>query len=105
SEKLCILVGPLRLFLSRQVINVLFTVLLAILTLGIMMFFVIHIDTSFQVAWVFQSLLFCSFLTLSQLFVILFGNPGMVFNIALTATQLVSAGAIVPRDMLPSFYQ
>ncbi len=105
AEKLRSQFGPWRLFLSRQVINVLFTVLLAILTLGIMMFFDIHIETSFQVAWVFQSLLFFSFLTLSQLFVILFGNPGMVFNIALTATQLVSAGAIVPRDMLPSFYQ
>lgn len=39
------------------------------------------------------------------MFVILFGNSGMVFNIILTATQLVSAGAIVPRTLLPKFYQ
>src|SRR5699024_8784532 len=105
TDKVRSQVGPWRLSLSMQVINVIFTVILALLTLKIMMFFDIHIETSFQVAWVFQSLLFFSFLTLSQLFVILFGNPGMVFNIALTATKLVSAGAIVPRDMLPSFYQ
>ncbi len=35
----------------------------------------------------------------------LFGNIGMIFNIALTASQLVSSGAIVPRELLSSFYQ
>lgn len=45
------------------------------------------------------------FLAISQVFVMLFGNRGMIFNVALTATQLVSSGAIVPRELLPNFYQ
>src|SRR5690625_7022887 len=45
------------------------------------------------------------FLALSQVFVMLFGHIGMNFYIALTAIQLVSSGAIVPRELLSSFYQ
>src|SRR5699024_483190 len=59
----------------------------------------------FFVFWGFQAMLMFSFLALSQVFVMLFGNLGMIFNIALTAIQLVSSGAIVPRELLSSFYQ
>ncbi len=51
-----------------------------------------------------QSILFFSFLVLSQVFVMLFGIPGMIFNIALTAIQIASSGAMVPRELLPTFY-
>ncbi|GGP16382.1 phosphoglycerate mutase family protein [Oceanobacillus neutriphilus] len=40
---------------------------------------------------------------LSQVFVMLFSNPGMVFNIALTATQMISSRAIVPRELLSEY--
>lgn len=93
------------IFFSRQIINIGVAIGLSVITLMIMLLFNIQLDSGLFVAWLFQSLLFFSFLSLTQLFVILFGNPGMIFNIALTATQLVSAGAIVPREMLSSFYK
>lgn len=93
------------LFIGRQVINILVAISISLLTVCLMYFSSIEFDHSFFVLWGFQAILMFSFLALSQIFVMLFGNLGMVFNIALTATQLVSSGAIVPRELLPSFYQ
>src|SRR5690625_4201734 len=70
-----------------------------------MYLFNIEIDYNFFALWGLQAVLMFSFLALSQVFVMLFGHIGMIFNIALTAIQLVSSGAIVPRELLSSFYQ
>ncbi|MEI3613990.1 YhgE/Pip domain-containing protein [Pseudogracilibacillus sp. SO30301A] len=93
------------LFTGRQIINVLVATTISLLTVCLMNLFKIEIDHNFFALWGFQAILMFSFLTLSQVFVMLFGNLGMIFNIALTATQLVSSGAIVPRELLSSFYQ
>lgn len=93
------------LFLIRQIINMGLAFSISIITLIIMRIFSVTIETDLLLAWIFQSILFFSFLCISQIFVILFGNAGMVFNIALTAIQLVSSGALVPRTLLSSFFQ
>lgn len=92
------------LFVGRQIINILLAISISLLTVCLMLFFSIEMDYNFFALWGFQAILLFSFLVISQLFVMLFGNAGMIFNIALTATQLVSSGAIVPRELLPSFY-
>lgn len=93
------------LFIGRQIINILVAISISLLTVCLMFLFNIEIDHNFFALWGFQAILMFSFLALSQVFVMLFGNLGMIFNIALTATQLVSSGAIVPRELLSSFYQ
>lgn len=93
------------LFIGRQIINILVAISISLLTVCLMYLFNIEIDHNFFALWGFQAILMFSFLALSQVFVMLFGNLGMIFNIALTATQLVSSGAIVPRELLSSFYQ
>lgn len=93
------------LFIGRQIINILMAVLISLLTVCLMYLFHIEMNHSFLILWGFQSILLFSFLALSQVFVMWFGNLGMIFNIALTATQLVSSGAIVPRELLSAFYQ
>lgn len=93
------------LFIGRQIINIITAIAIALLTVSLMYLFNIKIGYNFFVFWGFQTMLMFSFLALSQVFVMLFGNLGMIFNIALTATQLVSSGAIVPRELLSSFYQ
>ena len=93
------------LFIGRQIINILVAIVISLLTVCLMYLFNIEIDHNFFALWGFQAILMFSFLALSQVFVMLFGNLGMIFNIALTATQLVSSGAIVPRELLSSFYQ
>lgn len=93
------------LFIGRQFINILVAIVISLLTVCLMYLFNIKIDHNFFISWGFQAILMFSFLALSQIFVMLFGNLGMIFNIALTAIQLVSSGAIVPRELLSSFYQ
>lgn len=93
------------LFIGRQTINILMAVIIALLTVSLLHLFKVDMARNFLVLWGFQAVLMFSFLTLSQIFVMIFGNPGMIFNIALVATQLVSSGAIVPRELLSSFYQ
>jgi len=93
------------LFIGRQIINIIAAIAISLLTVSLMYLFNIKIGHNLFVFWSFQAMLMFSFLALSQVFVMLFGNLGMIFNIALTATQLVSSGAIVPRELLSSFYQ
>ncbi|MGG6431582.1 YhgE/Pip domain-containing protein [Anoxybacillus sp. D401a] len=96
--------GRFSLFVGRQMINVLLALGISLLSIFLMNLFHIELNHNFFVLWGFQSILFFSFLALSQVFVMLFGIPGMIFNIALTAIQIASSGAMVPRELLPSFY-
>lgn len=105
NEKLTHVYSRLALFNGRQIINILLAIGISLLTVCLMYLFNIEMDHHFFALWGIQAILLFSFLALSQIFVMLFGNPGMIFNIALTATQLVSSGAIVPRELLPSLYQ
>lgn len=104
TQKLITLYNKWMLFFAKQMINLLLSLTLALLTLGLMALYKMDMQTSLLTVWLFQSLLFFSFLCFTQVFVILFGNPGMIFNIIAMATQLVSSGTIVPREMLSSFY-
>ncbi len=92
-------------FLARQVINLVAAAMIACLTIGLLSVFHVEINKSLLSLWGFQMLLFYSFLAVSQLFVILFGNIGMVVNIVLTALQLATSGALVPRVLLSTTYQ
>ena len=46
-----------------------------------------------------------SFLSVTQMFIVLFGPAGMVFNIISLSIQLVTFGVIVPKALLSNFYQ
>ncbi len=54
--------------------------------------------------WLFQSLFVMTFMFAAQAFLLLFGMAGMLFNIIMLSVQLVSSGAMVPREMLSDFY-
>src|SRR5690625_1494764 len=92
-------------FFARQIINIVAAVMIACLTIGLLSVFQVDVDKGFLSLGVFQMLLFYSFLAVSQLFVILFGNIGMIVNIILTALQLATSGALVPRVLLSTTYQ
>src|SRR5690625_1251756 len=96
---------PISLFAVRQLINLFVSLTISLLTVVLMSVFHVEMNASFFVLWSVQATLMFSFLTLSQIFVMLLGNSGMVFNIMFTAIQLVSSGAIVPRELLSSFYE
>lgn len=67
--------------------------------------FNIHLNETIFKASIFQILVFFSFLSFTQMFVVLFGFAGMVFNILSLSLQLVTFGVIVPKEMLSNFYQ
>ncbi|GAB6432760.1 hypothetical protein bcgnr5390_52570 [Bacillus luti] len=52
-----------------------------------------------------MTIVFFAFLSLTQMFVTVFGNAGMIFNSISLSLQLVSSGVIVPHEMLSKTYQ
>jgi YhgE/Pip-like protein len=93
------------ILLARQVINLSASILLAIITLLFLAIFNIELNTTLFETGLFQILVYFSFLSLTQMFVILFGPGGMLFNIIFLSLQLVTSGVIVPKAMLSGFYQ
>lgn len=63
-----------------------------------------HVEKGFMALWSFESLFLLTFALVAQMFLTLFRNAGMLFNIAMLSLQLVSSGAIVPRELLSNFY-
>ncbi len=59
----------------------------------------------FFALWGFQALFLLTFMFVSQMFLFVFGMAGMLFNILILSAQLVSSGAMMPRELLPAFYQ
>src|SRR5699024_9636670 len=64
--------NKLMVFFNRQVINIGVSFLLSIITLCIMLIFGIELSSSLVQVWLFQSILFLCFLSISQFFLILF---------------------------------
>lgn len=67
--------------------------------------FNVKLNTSLFETWIFQTLVFFSFLSVTQMFIVLFGPAGMMFNIISLSVQLVTCGVIVPKALLSHFYQ
>ncbi|GIN97140.1 hypothetical protein J6TS1_30100 [Siminovitchia terrae] len=92
------------LFLGRQLINAGMAFLLPFLTIGLMKLFDITSQEPIWIIYLFQGSLFLSFLMFAQVFVLLFGNYGMVFNILALSLQLVTSGVLVSRELLANGY-
>jgi len=86
------------------VINIASALLISLLGSSFIVMLGGHIKHGFLSLWGFQTLFVVAFLFLAQLFVLIFGMAGMVFNIILLSLQLVTSGALVPRDLLPDFF-
>ncbi|MGI2295864.1 YhgE/Pip domain-containing protein [Paenibacillus sp. GXUN7292] len=92
------------LFASRQIINIGVAFILPILTIGLMSIFNITSEVNTFSIYLFQSIMFWAFLSLAQIFVLLFGNLGMLFNILALSLQLVTSGVLVPKAALSEGY-
>ncbi|TKI70787.1 ABC transporter permease [Lysinibacillus mangiferihumi] len=97
-------VSKWSLFFARQLLNFAVAFILPLLTIGLMQLFAISSDESLFTIYFFQAFMFWAFLCLAQVFVILFGNLGMIFNICALSLQLVTSGVLVPNTMLSDFY-
>ncbi len=97
-------VSKWSLFFARQLLNFAVAFILPLLTIGLMQLFAISSDESLLTIYFFQAFMFWAFLCLAQVFVILFGNLGMIFNICALSLQLVTSGVLVPNALLSDFY-
>ncbi len=97
-------VAKWSLFFARQLVNIAVAFVLPLLTIGLMHLFSISSAENFFTIYFFQAFMFWAFLCLAQVFVIVFGNLGMVFNICALSLQLDTSGVLVPNAMLSDFY-
>lgn len=97
--------GAWNKFAARGIINVVSAVIVALVGSSLMLLLGGQSVHGFFAIWGFQALFLVTFMFLTQLFLQVFGLAGMMFNITLLSAQLVSSGAIVPRELLNGFYQ
>ncbi|GMX61079.1 ABC transporter permease [Paenibacillus elgii] len=91
-------------FGARVIINVVSAVFIALIGSSLVMAMGGQTAAGFVSLWLFQALFLMTFMFFSQMFLIVFGMAGMLFNIAMLSIQLVSSGAMVPRELLGGFY-
>jgi uncharacterized phage infection (PIP) family protein YhgE len=65
----------------------------------------VYSKQGFANMWMFQLVYVITFLFVAQLSFYVFSDAGGWINIALLSMQLITSGAMVPRELLPSFYQ
>ncbi|AIQ13010.1 YhgE/Pip domain-containing protein [Paenibacillus durus] len=63
-----------------------------------------QVEQGFLALWGYQTLFVLTFMIVAQTLIVLLGTAGMLINIALLSVQLVSSGAMMPREMLSGFY-
>jgi len=97
-------VSKWRRFGARAIINVISAILVSLVGAALLVALGGQLDHGFLYLWGFQCLFLLTFMFVSQMFLYLFGMAGMLFNIMLLSAQLVSSGAIVPRELLSNFY-
>ncbi|CAH1205200.1 hypothetical protein PAECIP111893_02305 [Paenibacillus plantiphilus] len=96
--------GRMKRFAARSIINVISAVVVSLIGSALVLSLGGQAEQGFLAMWGFQSLFVLTFMFVSQLFLILFGMAGMVFNIIMLSLQLVSSGAMLPRELLSDFY-
>ena len=92
------------LFGARIVINVGSALVVSLLGSSLIVALGGQIEQGFVAFWLFQALFLCTFMFFSQFFLICFGPAGSLFNVISLSLQLVSSGAMVPRELLNGFY-
>lgn len=91
-------------FGARVFINAVSAVLIALVGSSLVVALGGQMGSGFLAFWLFQALFLMTFMFFSQMFLIVFGMAGMLFNISMLSIQLVSSGAMVPRELLGGFY-
>lgn len=91
-------------FGARVVINIVSSFVIALIGTSLVVAMGGQHAGGFVSVWLFQALFLMTFMFFSQMFLMVFGMAGMLFNIAMLSVQLVSSGAMVPRELLGGFY-
>lgn len=96
--------GRWAMFGARAVVNAASALVISALGSALVLALGGQNDAGFISIWLFQSLFLATFMFYSQVFLLLMGAPGMLLNIISLSLQLVTSGAMVPRELLSGFY-
>lgn len=94
-----------QLFGARILVNVLSAIFVSLVGSALVMALGGQAAHGFLALWMFLGLFVLTFMMFTQMFLIVFGMAGMLVNITMLSVQLVSSGAMVPRQLLSSTYQ
>lgn len=97
-------IGKWQRFGARMMFNMAAAVVISLVGVSLLFALGGQSASSFLALWGFEALVVLTFILVSQLFLLLFGMAGMALNIMILAAQLVTSGAIMPRELLPEFY-
>ncbi|CAH0119306.1 hypothetical protein PAE9249_01805 [Paenibacillus sp. CECT 9249] len=98
-------IGRWQRFAVRGMINTIVAVLASLVGCTLFWAFGGQMEHGFVSVWAFQSLVMVTFLFVAQMFLLLFGMGGMLFNILALSVQLVASGGLVPTELLSGFYR
>jgi len=96
--------GKWRRFGTRAFINLIAAAVVSLVGTSLVMALGGQAEQGFFALWGTVFIILLTFMFVSQMFLLLFGMAGMLFNILTLSAQLVSSGAMVPRELLPDFY-
>ncbi|HHY21734.1 MAG TPA: ABC transporter permease [Bacilli bacterium] len=94
-----------QLFFTRVLLHAGAALAITLLSTSLILLLGAQTASSFVSIWLFQALSMFTFMIVAQMFLLLFGMAGMILNIITLSLQLVSSGALVPRELLSNFYQ
>ena len=90
---------------ARTIITIISVVAVGLISSSVVTALGASAEQGFLALWGFEVLFLLTFALVAQMFLTLFGNAGMLFNIAMLSLQLVSSGAMIPRELLSDFYR
>ncbi|WP_438444511.1 YhgE/Pip domain-containing protein [Gorillibacterium sp. sgz5001074] len=97
--------GRWTMFGARALLNAVSALVISALGSALVVAFGGQTEAGYLSVWLFQSLFLAVFMFYSQVFLLVLGAPGMLFNIISLSLQLVTSGAMVPRELLSGFYR
>ncbi len=97
-------IGRWHRFGARSLLNVAAAVIVSLVGSSLLYALGGQMTQGFLAVWSFQLLFVLCFMFVAQLFILWFGMAGMLLNIITLSTQLVTSGAMIPRELLPDFY-
>ncbi|WP_019418935.1 YhgE/Pip domain-containing protein [Paenibacillus sp. OSY-SE] len=97
--------GRWTLLTARSLLNITASLVITTVGTGMVTLMGVHSEQGFAVMWLFQLAYVITFLFVAQLSFYIFSDAGAWVNIALLSIQLITSGAMLPRELLPTFYR
>ncbi|AJY73861.1 YhgE/Pip domain-containing protein [Paenibacillus beijingensis] len=97
-------IGRWKRFAARVILNSAASVIVSLVGTLLLISLGGQHEHGFIVQWAFQALFVLTFMLVAQMFLFVLGMAGMLFNALMLSAQLVTSGAMVPRELLSDFY-